>query len=123
MPVDITESEALLSVAVEVAQASRPTLPEKERIVRVNALFQLVLRCCRAHDTCTEPPGAIDMLWSLVECLPIASTGVAEPVLQGEVDALEGRLVAAQYLVNYGLYLPLSAYELYQVSGIAINAG
>ena len=35
--------------------------------------------------------------------------------LTNQVDALESRLVAAQYLVNYGLYLPLSAYELYQV--------
>jgi hypothetical protein len=109
--------EVKLRAAVAVAQASKPNLPEGQRLlVRDAALFRLVLRCARAHDVATEPPGALDLLWSLVECLPLASEGAPREE-QAAVDALEARLVAAQYLAGYGLGgLSLSQYELFQVS-------
>ncbi len=109
--------EVTLRAAVAVAQASKPNLPEAQRLLQEDAaLFRLVLRCARAHDLATEPAGALDLLWSLVECLPLASEGAPRDE-QAAVDALEARLVAAQYLDGYGLGgLPLSQYELFQVS-------
>lgn len=107
--------EVRLRAAVAVAQASKPNLPEAQRLLRRDAaLFRLVLRCARAQDLATEPPGALDLLWGLVECLPVASAGAPREEQAG-VDALEARLVAAQYLDSYGLgALPLSRYELFQ---------
>lgn len=108
--------EVRLRAAVAVAQASKPSLPEALRLLRRDAaLFRLVLRCARAQDMATTPPGTLDLLWSLVECLPLASAGAPREE-QAAMDALEARLVAAQYLDGYGLgQLPLSQYELFQV--------
>lgn len=116
-------NEIKLRAAVAVAQASKPNLPEGQRLLRRDAaLFRLVLRCARAQDLATTPPGALDLLWSLVECLPLASEGAPREE-QAAVDALEARLVTAQYLDGYGLgELPLSQYELFQVRG-SIDVG
>ncbi|GAB5031513.1 deubiquitinating enzyme [Nannochloropsis oceanica] len=110
-------TEIMLRAAIAVARASKPNLPSDRRLFRCDAdLFRLVLKVCRAHDTCMEPSGAADLLWSLIECLPVASEEAA-PELQSvqiDVDRLEARLTAAQYLSNYSITLPLSIYERFQ---------
>lgn len=116
------QAEVLLQAAVAVAQDSKPNLPEDRRLLRRDAdLFRLVLGCCRAHDTCLEPEGTIDLLWSLIECLPVASDA-APNELQADVDALEARMTAAQYLSNYTVTLPLSVYERFQSEAMTLPA-
>lgn len=108
-------AEVVLRAAVAVAQASKPNLSPERRVLQREAdLFRFVLQCSRAHDDCLDPPGAIDLLWSLIECLPVASAAAA-PELQAEVDALEARLTVVQYLSNYSIAFPLSVYERFQM--------
>ncbi|CAM9902098.1 unnamed protein product, partial [Ectocarpus sp. 4 AP-2014] len=99
-----------MEACAAVAKASRPEVPENDRLIRKpEALLTLLLDACYAWAETAPDTRAMEAAWNLLECVPTRQPNV-DASLQDRVDALEGHLYATQVLQTYGLALPLTRY-------------
>ena len=112
----IEEDEAMaraLQACVEVAQASKPTISQKDRLIRREVgLVCCVMSWCYAYDGVLE----ISRLWDMFECLPIKiqEGGDQEDIiaLQKQLDDFEALLTVADTLLKYGIIsIPLTTFR------------
>jgi len=103
----------ILQSCVSIAQASKPTVPQKDRLIRrETGLVRCVIDWCYAYNGVVK----INLLWDMFECLPIKISkesvehDVAE--LQHQLDQLEALLTVADTLKKYGITsIPLTTYR------------
>ncbi|CAM9252402.1 unnamed protein product [Scytosiphon promiscuus] len=99
-----------MEVCAAVAKASRPEVPENERLIRrPEALLTLLLEACYAWTETSPDERAMEAAWELLECVPTRQDDV-DGSLQDRADALEGHLYSTQVLRTYGLAPPLTRY-------------
>ena len=104
--------------AVDVANASNPTLPLDSRLLLLwsdLSLVQLVVRACLAYD---DIQSGRDLMWHLVECTPVrakvsittdGSSYVGLDSWYRKLDAIELALTASEVLKSYVHSPPLSS--------------
>ncbi|CAM9861553.1 unnamed protein product [Pylaiella littoralis] len=99
-----------MEACAAVAKASRPEVPEDDRLIRKpEALLTLLLDACYAWTETAPDQRAMEAAWDLLECVPARQPNV-DASLQDRADALEGHLYATQVLQTYGLAPPLTRY-------------